>query len=232
MSGMSASLQVSDVVLRLMLTVVVGILIGFNRSEYGKATTLLVALAACVAMIEVNLLLNTNGRPPDSYMMNDSMRLPLGILTGVGFIGAGAILRRDNMVVGVTTAATLWLVTVIGLCIGGGQIELGLAATVLGWLALWGLRWIEDSMHHQFGTRFSIALNADGPGEPEVRRRLTQAGFSIISARTTLHKVDDRRDYVFELKHSRKLNDTETPAAIMQFADEAGVLNLHWDATR
>jgi MgtC family len=52
------------------------------------------------------------------------MRLPLGILTGVGFIGGGTILKRGDLVTGVTTAATLWLVTVIGLCFGGGQLAL------------------------------------------------------------------------------------------------------------
>ena len=50
------------------------------------------------------------------------MRLPLGILSGVGFIGAGAILRRGDTVRGVTTAATIWLVTVVGRCFGGGQL--------------------------------------------------------------------------------------------------------------
>lgn len=47
--------------------------------------------------------------------MMDALRFPLGILSGVGFIGAGAIVRRDRLVTGVTTAATLWLITVIGL---------------------------------------------------------------------------------------------------------------------
>jgi putative Mg2+ transporter-C (MgtC) family protein len=47
--------------------------------------------------------------------------LPLGILTGMGFIGGGAILRRESLVLGVTTAATLWFVTVIGLCFGVGR---------------------------------------------------------------------------------------------------------------
>lgn len=107
-------------------------------------TTLLVCLAASVTMIQVNLLLPTAGRPPNSFVMNDLMRLPLGILTGVGFIGGGAILRRDDIVVGVTTAATLWLVTVIGLCLGGGQIALGIAATAIGLFALWCLQWVED----------------------------------------------------------------------------------------
>jgi putative Mg2+ transporter-C (MgtC) family protein len=51
-------------------------------------------------MLQVNLLLPMPGRHPDSFVMNDLMRLPLGILTGVGSIGGGAILRRDDMVVG------------------------------------------------------------------------------------------------------------------------------------
>jgi len=54
--------------------------------------------------------------------MNDLMRLPLDILSGMGFIGAGAIVRRDNFVVGVTTAAIMWLLTVLGLCFDGGQM--------------------------------------------------------------------------------------------------------------
>ena len=53
------------------------------------------------------------------------MRLPLGILTGVGFIGGGAILKKGGSITGVTTAATLWIATVIGLCLGGGQLALG-----------------------------------------------------------------------------------------------------------
>jgi hypothetical protein len=137
---MSPSLQWGEIALRLGLTVLVGLIIGYNRSKHGKATgmrtTLLVCPAASAAMIQVNLLLPTAGRPAGSFVMNDLMRLPLGILTGVGFIGGGAILRRDDIVVGVTTAATLWLVTVIGLCIGGGQI--GLAATAIGLAARCG----------------------------------------------------------------------------------------------
>jgi putative Mg2+ transporter-C (MgtC) family protein len=106
------------------LTIAAGGLLGAERSKTGHAaglrTTLLVSLAASVAMIQMNLLLPTNGKPPDSYAVMDLMRLPLGILTGVGFIGAGAIVHNNELVVGVTTAATLWFATVVGLCMGGG----------------------------------------------------------------------------------------------------------------
>jgi putative Mg2+ transporter-C (MgtC) family protein len=155
MMGMLAHIGWHEIALRLALTVISGLLIGYNRTEHGKAaglrTTLLVCLAASIAMIQVNLLLPTAGRSPDSFVMNDLMRLPLGILTGVGFIGAGAIIRRDNIVVGVTTAATLWYATVIGLCFGGGQIEIGIAATAIGLLALWFLNWIELRLRRESG---------------------------------------------------------------------------------
>src|SRR3979490_2187973 len=133
-----------EIALRLALSLIAGVLIGLDRGERGRPaglrTTLLVCLAASVTMIQANLLLGTSGKPANSFVTLDLMRLPLGILTGMGFIGGGAILRRDGLVLGVTTAATLWLATVIGLCFGGGQIGLGVAASILAMLVLSGMR--------------------------------------------------------------------------------------------
>ena len=82
MTGMPVNIGWDDVALRLALTVVAGLLLGYDRTEHGKAaglrTTLLVCLAASVAMIRVNLLLPTAGRAANSFVMNDLMRLPLG----------------------------------------------------------------------------------------------------------------------------------------------------------
>jgi putative Mg2+ transporter-C (MgtC) family protein len=84
-------------------------------------------------MTEANLLLIHTPDTQVPIVRLDMMRLPLGILSGIGFIGAGAILRRDDIVRGVTTAATIWLVTDIGLCFGGGQIGLVVAGTIIAW---------------------------------------------------------------------------------------------------
>ncbi|MGH8300249.1 MAG: MgtC/SapB family protein, partial [Steroidobacteraceae bacterium] len=104
-----------DIGLRLLLTLIAAAVIGLNRGTRGHAaglrTTILVSLAACVAMIQANILLPIGGKTAASFGVMDLMRLPLGILTGVGFIGAGTILRRGDLVTGVTTAATLWVVT-------------------------------------------------------------------------------------------------------------------------
>jgi putative Mg2+ transporter-C (MgtC) family protein len=142
-TAMPVELTWIDLVIRLLCTLIAGAIIGYDRGERAKAaglrTTMLVCMAASVAMMQMNYLLPLAGRPTDSFVTNDLMRLPLGILTGVGFIGGGAILRRGNLIIGVTTAATLWYVTVIGLCFGGGQMLLGWCATAISravWLEL------------------------------------------------------------------------------------------------
>ena len=201
---MTSQVTWQEVVIRLAWTVVAGAIIGFNREERsrpaGLRTTLLVCLAASVSMIQANLLMNTVGKRPDSFVVLDLMRLPLGILTGVGFIGGGAILRKDNMVVGVTTAATLWFVTVMGLCFGGGQIALGVAALVLGWLALTALKKVEKmSKQVQRGTLF-VALTADEPGEKELSKMLTNAGYKVATTNVNYSKGLADRDYSYEFR--------------------------------
>ena len=144
---MAEHLEWSDIAIRLALSLFAEAVVGINRGERGRRaglrTTILVCLAAAIAMIEVNILLPTAGKPAGSFVVLDLMRLPLGILSGMGFIGAGAIVRRGDLVEGITTAATLWYVTVMGLCFGGGQLALGLAALALGAFILWCLKWVE-----------------------------------------------------------------------------------------
>src|SRR5882757_1967236 len=105
----------TDLLLRIALATIAGAIIGWNRSSHGRPaglrTHLLVCLAAAFAMVLANLLLFSTGKTEDSFIRMDVMRLPLGILSGIGFIGGGAILQRGDVVMGVTTAATLWFVT-------------------------------------------------------------------------------------------------------------------------
>jgi putative Mg2+ transporter-C (MgtC) family protein len=161
------SLQLTDpeIWLRLILTVIAGGLIGLNRGARGHAagfrTTILVGLAAAVAMVQADLLLGVSGKTGSSFAVMDVMRLPLGILTGVGFIGGGAILRRGNLIKGVTTAATLWVMTVIGLCFGGGQLQLGTEAAALSLITLFALKWLDERIPRE--QHANLVLEAEVP---------------------------------------------------------------------
>jgi putative Mg2+ transporter-C (MgtC) family protein len=233
MMGMPLHIGWGDVALRLLLTIIAGVLIGYNRTEHGKAaglrTTLFVRLAASVAMIQMNLLLPMSGRPTDSFVTNDLMRLPLGILTGVGFIGGGAILRRDNIISGVTTAATLWYVTVIGLCLGGGQIALGVAATAVGLAALWGLERLELHLRREHRVTLSLVLEG-GLSEDAIRRRLEDAGLRVAGTRMAASNSGARREVTFDLREYRLPDETRPPAVCETLAKAEGVTRLEWNA--
>ena len=166
-----------DLAIRLAVALLAGALLGLNRGESGKAaglrTTMLVCLAACLAMLQMNVLLSQAGKPEGSFAVLDLMRLPLGILSGVGFIGAGAILRKDGLVTGLTTAATLWFVTVVGLCAGGGQIALAVIGIVLGMFVLSALAKIEHRLPRNL--RASLTIHYD-PASSERARWLDELG--------------------------------------------------------
>src|SRR5690348_10801305 len=91
---MPLALTWADVGLRIVLTILAAAAIGYDRDVEGHAaglrTVILVALAASLAMVQANWLMDTVGKSSSSFAVLDLMRLPLGILTGVGFIGGGA----------------------------------------------------------------------------------------------------------------------------------------------
>jgi len=221
------------IAVRLGLTILAGLVIGFNRGAHGEAaglrTTLLVCLAASVAMLQTNLLLGTAGKPSDSYVVLDLMRLPLGILTGIGFIGAGAIFRQDDMVRGITTAATLWFVTVIGLCFGGGQLGLGALATAIGLAVLWGLKAVEQFLAAEKAAQVSLVANSNGPSSSFVRGRFERAGFRVVKLDETFDNREDRsRTIRCHVRWRSRPHDVDVPAVIAELAKTDGVLRLQW----
>lgn len=176
-----------DIGLRLLLTFLACGLIGLDREMRGHPaglrTTMLVGLAASVAMIQTNILLPMDGKTPSSFAVMDLMRLPLGILTGVGFIGGGTILRFGVSIRGVTTAATLWVVTVIGLCIGGGQLILGCAATALVMMTLWLLKAVDMRLSRIHQAKITLETISDGTAASDLPPVLGQYDYRFIRQR-------------------------------------------------
>lgn len=229
MSPMPFAVSWSDLALRLLLATVAGTLIGLNRGESGNAaglrTTLLVCLAACIAMIQVNVLLTQHGKPYDSFVTLDLMRLPLGILSGVGFIGAGSILHRDGLVQGVTTAATMWFVTVIGLCAGGGQYALAVAGTVLGLLVLQTFSRVECWLPRRHRVTLTVAHRAAN-GTEALDAALVDALSSLgcrIEPRGLRRARDDAHvEARFEVRWSSKPGDGRVEHELSRFVAQSG----------
>lgn len=231
---MPLTLTWEQIALRVLLAAVASFLIGLNRDERGHPagmrTTMLVCLAACFAQLQANLLLTTAGKTMSSFSVLDLERLPLGILSGIGFIGAGVIVKRDNNIVtGVTTAATMWFVSVLGLLFGGGQLRLGCAAAVLAMLILWGLKQVESFIPRVQQGNLCLALDASSPGEEELRKLILRAGCEFTRWQATYDPPGALTALECTIRwRERASHEAGTPQAIQELRRVSGVRSLIW----
>ena len=125
------------------ISLIIGGLTGLEREKYnqlaGFRTHILVAVGSCITSITtVRLFISYS-----SYSNMDPARLPAQVLSGIGFIGAGAILKNSSGITGLTTAAGIWATACIGIAIGYGQYLLGIVAWVLEMITLLSLKRID-----------------------------------------------------------------------------------------
>lgn len=123
-----------DIVIRLAVAVLLGMIVGFERERHnqpaGFRTHAMLAVGSCLAMIvSINMAIEFYPNAPNG----DPARLAAQVISGIGFLGAGAILRYGSSVKGLTTATSLWSVAIVGLAVGAGHY-FAAAATVIAML--------------------------------------------------------------------------------------------------
>ena len=115
---------------RVTLAAILGGIIGIEREWRGRPagfrTNILISLGACLFTV-----LSIDGFPLNGSSAQDTARVAAQIVSGVGFLGAGALLQTRNKVKGMTTAATIWLVAAIGMAVGTGSYFLAIFTTLL-----------------------------------------------------------------------------------------------------
>ncbi len=137
-----------DLLVRILIAALLGGLIGLERDIHGRAaglrTHLLVSMGAAVFMIMSELVASLYPNAIDGSMKaSDPGRIAAQVVTGIGFLGAGAILKEGFTVRGLTTAACLWIVAAIGLAAGGGYYVIAITTTLVALLALVGFHHLE-----------------------------------------------------------------------------------------
>jgi putative Mg2+ transporter-C (MgtC) family protein len=135
-----------NLVLRLLLAAGLGAAIGlereYRRKPAGLRTNILIAVGSALFTL-ISIQLGTAGHTPD--------RIASTIVTGMGFIGGGAILRNRNTVHGMTTAATVWVNAAIGMAVGAGEFSIATAATAVTLIVLAVLPPIETYFERRAG---------------------------------------------------------------------------------
>ena len=147
-----------DDIARLLIAVVLGGAIGFERELRDKPAGFRTIILICVGACVFTMLSQSMGGPD-----LNSTRIAAQIVTGIGFLGAGAILRNRNSVFGLTTAATIWAVAAIGMAVGFGEFALSVMGTVAILVALFIFDFVEKwvGIHRDIQIYDFVAPNTD-----------------------------------------------------------------------
>jgi putative Mg2+ transporter-C (MgtC) family protein len=152
-------MEIIQVLLKLVLAIALGGLIGLEREASQKPagfrTNILVCLGATMMMSLATLLIQGKGENPD-----DLVRMAAGVITGIGFLGAGTILQARGAIAGLTTASTLWVVAGLGLVIGAGYYVPALIYTALTIVTLFIFGRIEEAYLHKAQFHYHLKAKA------------------------------------------------------------------------
>ncbi len=153
-----------EMILRIGVAALLGAVIGFERDRHkrpvGLRTHTIVAIAAATFMVVSSQFGYFQGYTQGGILAVDGSRIAASVVSAVGFLAGGTILRSGMNVQGLTTAAALWLVTAVGLCAGGGMYPEAVAVTALALLVLTVVRRFEDKNDEVVHRNISIVLEA------------------------------------------------------------------------
>ena len=175
-----------EMVFRMLAALLAGGLIGLERSHRGRPagfrTHALVCLASSLLMLVTAYESHWFPRDAEARVVLDPTRMAQGIMTGIGFLGAGAIIKEGFTVRGLTTAASIWITAAIGILTGVGFYFAAVVGTLLALGTLSLFRWIEARLPTETYALFMVRFARDAAmAEPALRSLVQAHGFSVYN---------------------------------------------------
>lgn len=159
---------------KIFFSVICGGLIGLERELKNKPAGMKTNILICIgAALYTSISVLISNSFSDKGYFGDPGRVAAQIVSGIGFLGGGTIIQARGTILGLTTAATIWVVAAIGVCIGIGHADIGVAASVTVVLVLVGTTYFEDRVLGRSLT-FACEVLVDDP-EGNVRQAINQA---------------------------------------------------------
>lgn len=198
-----------ELLVKLLLATLLGGAIGFEREIAGKPAGLRTNMLICIGaalFTHLSIHIAQIGFTPDGRPYGDTTRIAAQIVSGIGFLGAGAILHAHGAVVGLTTAATIWVVAAVGSAIGAGAYVEGIGTSVVIILVLVGLRPVESKLLLR-RRKINLTIRVNREVRFDVLEDILRgSGMHIFSRRTYEHESD--RAFELQLIGTSKQIDT------------------------
>lgn len=226
------TVEPTEVLLRAGLSFLAGGMLGLERETHGRAaglrTTTLACVAACIAMILAQVFI-VDFASREGVWKPDPGRLAAGILTGIGFLGAGVIVREGAHIRGVTTAAVLWYVTILGLVFGSGHIWLGLIGWIIALIALCVLPSLERHIIKDAYATVVVTVQLGGVPETEIRDCIKSAPLTIERTGLDYDLQQRQRKFTYNLKYKRENPLDVAQKLVEKLTDLPGVNRVEWE---
>jgi putative Mg2+ transporter-C (MgtC) family protein len=196
---------------RIVAALAAGGLIGLERSHRGRPagfrTHALVCLASSLLMLVTVYEQHWIPQDAEANLVLDPTRMAQGIMTGIGFVGAGAIIKEGFTVRGLTTAASIWVTAAIGILTGIGFYFAAGVGTVFALGTLSAFRWIEARMPTESYSLFMVRFaRGSVMPEPELRSLVHASGFSLSNLSYRLHGDAGQFEYRMTLRTMQPRN--------------------------
>lgn len=202
----------TELFIRIILALVCGAVIGYERNNRGKGAGLrthsIVAIASCLMMIISQYGFNgffAAFDNPEVKLSLDPARIAAQIVSGIGFLGAGMIFIQKNVVTGLTTAAGIWATAGIGMAIGAGMYFIGIVSTVIIYLVQVLLhaksKWLKTNV-----TKTLTIYNVAEPNFKHVAAEMLEE-YGIFISDTTVIKHGKEKDYTFFIDITQQLEE-------------------------
>ena len=207
-----------DLLLRILLGTLLGAVIGFERDLHGRPAGLrthsIVALASATFMVVSTRFVYFQRYTASDLVSVDPSRIASSVVSGIGFLGAGAILRTGITIRGLTTAAGLWLVSAIGMAAGGGMYVVAVFVTAVGLAALTLLRRFEDRGEPIARQRITVITNESPSSITAVAQALTNSGAVVSQEEYERQHDEGQVRIVFDVRTSTPVQSLDLARAL------------------
>ena len=214
-----------DVLKRLLMVTVLAGVIGFERERHGRAagfrTHILVGIGSCLVMLTGLYLMEGLAGRADI----DPTRMAAQVISGIGFLGAGTIMRFRASVLGLTTAASLWAAAGIGLAVGAGFVSGAVVSAAVVVIALYGFSGLERAMRKSWYQTLAVETKVSDEGLAKIRKVLAEYDVEIRDFDIKKSDEPDRSHIEFSVKLLNRQHQDEILQHLLRLE---GTTQAYW----
>ena len=217
----------TEIHIKLFLAFLLGGILGVERQRHGRAAGLRTHILVCLAstaLVSISTVISLQW-PVSENVRIDPTRLAAGIMTGMGFICAGTIIRSRTYIRGLTTSASVWLTAALGIIIGLGVYDLALKTAMLSFLVLIGLNKIDNLIWTEKFVVLTISVSPADDLLEELKAVCLVKGAKIVDVHFSRNKKTANTIYKIHLKFSREVNGENLTQKLLNFPS---VQKVNW----